>query len=62
VTIDKSSLNYIYDVVIYDFAYGKLEILRVYILVLTKENRDKVLKKVESFENVQEFESYIENE
>ena len=59
--IDRTSLNYIYDVVIYDWAYGKLEILRVYILILTQENRDKVLKKVESFENVQEFEAYIEN-
>ena len=59
--ITKSSLNYIYDVSIYDYAYGKLEILRTYILVLTRKNRDEVLKKVESLEDVQEFEAYIED-
>jgi hypothetical protein len=60
-TIDKTSLNYIYDVAVYDMVYGKLEILRIYILMLTRKNRDDVVEKVESFENVQEFEAYIEN-
>jgi len=61
-TIDDTLFNYIYEVTIYDHNYGKLEILRTYILLLTKKNRDEVLRKVKSLENVQEFEKYIEND